>query len=73
MLLGSGEFHPGYSNGEIVAVKICKSSIDVEDFKGILAEIKIMGYLGNHANIIKFVGAHISRVDERKSKLFMIH
>ena len=68
-ILGSGEFgtvHPGFFNGEAVAVKTCKSNVDVDDFKGILAEIKIMGYLGHHENVVKFVGADIYRIDERK-------
>ena len=46
-------------------MKTCKSSVDVEYFKAILAEIKIMGYLGHHENVVKFVGADISRIEER--------
>ena len=47
-------------------MKTCKSNVDVEDFKGILAEIKIEGYLDNHDSVVKFLGADISRIDERK-------
>ena len=71
-VLGSGEFgtvHPGFFNGEAVAVKTFKSTVDIDEFKGILAEIKIMGYLGNHENVVKFVGADISRIDERKEAI----
>ena len=71
-VLGSGEFgtvHQGFLNGEAVAVKTCKSTVDVEDFKGILAEIKIMEYLGSHENVVQFLGADISMIQERKSSI----
>ena len=68
-MLGSGEFgivHPGFFNGEAVAVKTFKRSIQVDDFKEILLEFKIMAYLGDHSNVIKFVGADVSQMQDRK-------
>ena len=68
-VLGSGEFgivHPGFFNGDAVAVKTFKRSIEIDDFKEILIELKIMAYLGDHSNVIKFVGADVSKMEDRK-------
>ena len=67
--LGSGEFgvvHPGICHSEPVAIKVLKHSVDVDEFKAVLAEVKIMEYLGDHEFIVKFVGAEISEVSKRK-------
>lgn len=43
-----------------------KRSVDTDEFKAILGEIKIMAYLGDHDFIVKFVGADISELAKRK-------
>ena len=68
--LGSGEFgvvHPGICRSEPVAIKLLKQSVDVEEFKAVLIEVKIMAYLGDHEYIVKFVGAEISEIAKSKS------
>ncbi|ODM94981.1 Vascular endothelial growth factor receptor kdr-like [Orchesella cincta] len=40
-----------------VAVKMCKKDVDVTNFKALLAEIKVMAYLGNHKNLVSLIGA----------------
>ena len=67
--LGSGEFgvvYPGVCNGEAVAVKTFKRSVEIDEFKAVLAEVKIMAYLGDHEHVVKFVGADISEISKRK-------
>ena len=54
-------------NSGPVAVKALKGTVDVEEFKGVLAELKITAYLGDHEFIVKFVGAEISEIAKRKS------
>ena len=68
-VLGSGEFgivHPGTYNSEPVAIKTLKGSVNIDEFKAVLAEVKIMAYLGDHDFIVKFVGAEISQIAKRK-------
>ena len=53
-VLGSGEYgvvHSGVFNGEAVAIKKSKQRVHVEEFKTVLAEMKIVSYLGDHENI----------------------
>ena len=67
-VLGSGEFgvvHRGTFNSEPVAIKTLKSSVEVEEFKAVLSEVKIMAYVGNHESIIKFIGAETSEISKR--------
>ena len=40
-----------------VAVKIPKPSADLDYFRAFLREIKIMGYVGDHRNVVKLYGA----------------
>ena len=70
-VLGSGEYgvvHSGVFNGEVVAIKKLKRRVDVENFKVVLAEMKIMSYLGDQENIIKFFGSDVSQIAHRKCK-----
>ena len=49
---------------EIVAVKTVRSNVDVENFKALLSEIKIMVYLEKHENICCLVGACTASIKE---------
>ena len=72
-VLGSGEFgivHPGIYKSEPVAIKKFKRSVEIDEFKAVLAELKIMAYLGNHPYTIKFVGAEISEIAKRNQSDF---
>ena len=67
-VLGSGEYGvvcQGTCNEQPVAVKAIKGAVNVEEFKAVLAEVKIMAYLGDHENIVKFVGAEVSKIAQR--------
>ena len=69
-VLGSGEFgvvHPGTYNSEPVAIKSFKRSVEIDEFKAVLVELKIMAYLGDHEFIVKFIGAEISEIAKRKA------
>ena len=64
-LLGSGEFgvvRSGVFNGQAVAVKMLKPTVGVDEFKAVLAEMKIMSYLGDHENVVKFFGSDVSHI-----------
>ena len=72
VILGSGEFgvaHPGICKLQPVAFKMPKSSVDLEGFKALLAEAQIMAYLGDHEDVIKFVGADVTKIAERKEEI----
>ena len=68
--IGSGEFgvvHAGLWNNSVpVAVKRFKRTLDVDEFKAVLAEVKIMAYLGNHEHVVKFVGSDMSEISARE-------
>ena len=64
-VLGSGEFgvvRSGVLNGQAVAVKKLKPTVGVDEFKVVLAEMKIMSYLGDHENVVKFFGSDVSHI-----------
>ena len=58
--------YSGLFNGEAVAIKKLKQRVDVEEFKAVLAEMKIMSYLGDHENVVKFYGSDVSQIARRK-------
>ena len=63
--MGEGEFGvcvKGEYQGRPVAVKTSKDIADVTVFKNFLREVKIMAYIGNHENIVEFVGAHVGAI-----------
>ena len=64
--IGSGEFgvvHAGLWNNSVpVAVKMFKRTLDVDEFKAVLAEVKIMAYLGDHEHVVKFLGSDVSEI-----------
>ena len=43
-----------------------KDSKDKEYFKSFLKETKVMAYVGEHENVVKFYGAMVERIAERK-------
>jgi serine/threonine protein kinase len=73
-VLGSGQYGlvvKGWlkkEDGEkLVAVKTVKATVDVENFKALLAEIKIMAYLDKQEHIVNLIGATTTKIRERKS------
>ena len=77
-VLGSGQFGVVYQGfvkredgKEIVAVKTVRSNVDVENFKALLSEIKIMAYLEKHEHICCLAGACTSSIKE--SQFAILH
>ena len=71
VILGSGEFgvvHPGICKLQPVAIKMPKNSVDLEGSKALLAEAEIMAYLGDQEHVVKFVGADVTIIAERKEE-----
>jgi len=73
-LLGSGAFGEvflgqieGVETGTgslalYVAIKRVKPDVDVVYFKALLSEIKIMGFLGSHRNVVSLIGANTGNI-----------
>ena len=61
--------HPGIVHSIPVAIKTFKRTVDINDFKAVPAELKIMAYLEEHDFIVKFVGAEISEISKRETCL----
>jgi len=57
---------------EVVAVKIAKASADVELFKSLLSEVKIMMYIGKHENIVGLIGVCTQGIRKRKYTNIML-
>ena len=49
-----------------VAIKTLKESTDKEIFMSFLKEIKVLAYVGEHENVVKFYGAMVEKIAERK-------
>lgn len=49
-----------------VAIKTAKPMDDISYFKALLSELKIMGFIGTHANIVNLVGAHTKNIQNRE-------
>ncbi|CAG7728821.1 unnamed protein product [Allacma fusca] len=67
-VLGSGEYGVvcrGTLDGSPVAVKTTKPNADVEYFKAFLKEIKVINFIGEHANIVYFHGAVVDKIQKR--------
>lgn len=52
---------------QIVAVKTVPPNANGEHFKSLLRELQILNYVGNHDNIVNFIGACTSAVKESKT------
>jgi len=70
-ILGQGQFGIIYNgqcerNGEItsVAFKTSKDSENVQSVKSLLAEIKLLIYIGSHPNIIELIGAYTEQIQD---------
>ncbi|ODM89156.1 Astacin-like metalloprotease toxin 1 [Orchesella cincta] len=64
-LLGSGAFgvvYAGTAKGIKAAIKVPKPGCSLETFKSFLSEVKVMGYLGSHENILGFIGAYVNEI-----------
>jgi len=68
-ILGQGQFGIIYNgqcerNGEnkSVAFKTTKDSTNVQSLKSLLAEIKLLIYIGSHPNIIELIGAYTEQI-----------
>ena len=66
-ILGSGAFGvvmKGTLDKNEVAVKTIKRNADKQYLKALLSELKIMIYLGNHDNIVTFLGAYTKELQK---------
>jgi serine/threonine protein kinase len=66
-ILGSGAFGvvmKGTVDDGEVAVKTIKRNADKQYLKALLSELKIMIYLGNHPNIVTFLGAYTKELQK---------
>ena len=50
-----------------------KPSVEVEDFKNYLKEVKLMASIGQHPNVIGFYGAVIEKLDQSELIISMFH
>lgn len=41
--------------------------------KGLLSEIKILGYLGKHENVVSLIGAHTQEIFEGLAKVVALY
>ena len=71
IILGSGQFGIVFKGilriaGDTmdVAVKTVTPGVDIEIFKSLLSEIKIMEYLGTHENVIQMFGACTEQIEK---------
>ncbi|OXA58405.1 vascular endothelial growth factor receptor 1 isoform X2 [Folsomia candida] len=72
-VLGSGQFGivvQGRYKGNTVAVKTIRHTMDIKYFKALLAELKILQYLGYHPNIVNLLGA--STTNMRKMEVLLL-
>lgn len=52
-----------------IAIKTTKPYSELSYFKSLLMELKVMGYLGHHANIVNLIGAYTGNIKESKTCL----
>ena len=79
-ILGKGQFgivHKGVLNRNggksLVAIKTVTPGVDVETFKALLSEIKIMAYLDRHENIAHLIGACTVDIKKRMEESCCSH
>jgi serine/threonine protein kinase len=48
-----------------VAIKTVKPMDDISYFKALMSELKIMGFIGKHANIVNLLGAYTKSIQKR--------
>lgn len=73
-VLGSGHYGIVYKakvKEIIVAAKTLKSNADKTCLKGLLSELKIMSYIGEHENIVKLVGSNTRKLREGQVYIFV--
>ena len=74
-ILGSGAFGvvmKGTLDKNEVAVKTIKRNADKQYLKALLSELKIMIYLGNHDNIVTFLGAYTKELQKGKHFILVL-
>ena len=47
--------------------KTFKRTVEINEFKAVLVELKIMAYMGDYEFILKFIGAEISEIAKRRA------
>jgi len=55
--------------GTRIAIKVPKQDLEVEAFKNVLREVKIMAHVGSHENVVGFIGACTQNIRKRSTKL----
>lgn len=55
----------GFYKHEAVAIKTFKRTVEIDEFKAVLAEAKIMEYIGRHEHVVEFKGADVSQISDR--------
>ncbi|CAL8136846.1 unnamed protein product [Orchesella dallaii] len=64
-VIGAGNFgtvYKGVARGVSAAVKQPNKNCEKSTFKNALSEIKVMGYIGTHPHIVKFLGAYTKEI-----------
>ena len=57
----------GILDAEAVAVKTFKRTVTYDEFRAALVEVKLMSFVGEHPNIVRFVGADVSNIEKRRN------
>jgi len=58
--------------GKPIAIKVPKQDLEVEVFKNVLREVKIMAHVGSHENVVCFIGACTENIRRRIATLKQI-
>ena len=48
-----------------MAIKTFKRTVEIDEFKAVLSEAKIMAYIGDHPHVVQFIGAEVSEIMDR--------
>ena len=55
-----------YENVIPVAVKTVRPNVEIEYFKALLSELKILSYVGSHENVARLLGAYTANIRNRE-------
>ena len=58
------------SSGRMIhaAVKTTRSNVDLDYFRALLSEVKIMSFIGKHPNVVNLIGACTANIGKSKGK-----